>query len=93
MSGKIACGVGLNILLGENGQGKTNWLEAIYFLATTHSFRTSRLSEAIRFGETTAIVTGQVRQSEEITRELRAIVEGNAKAFLVNGNAKLFNGI
>ena len=83
--GKIACGVGLNILLGENGQGKTNWLEAIYFLATTHSFRTSRLSEAIRFGETTAIVTGQVRQSEEITRELRAIVEGNAKAFLVNG--------
>lgn len=83
--GKIACGVGLNILLGENGQGKTNWLEAIYFLATTHSFRTSRLSEAIRFGVTTAIVTGQVRQSEEITRELRAIVEGNAKAFLVNG--------
>ena len=83
--GKIACGVGLNILLGENGQGKTNWLEAIYFLATTHSFRTSRLSEAIRFGVTTAIVTGQVRQSEEITRELRAIAEGNAKAFLVNG--------
>lgn len=85
IKGKIACGVGLNILLGENGQGKTNWLEAIYFLATTRSFRTAKLSETIRFGQSAAIVSGRVRQSEEITRELRAIIEGNAKAFLVNG--------
>lgn len=82
--GTIACGVGLNILLGENGQGKTNWLEAMYFLATTRSFRTAKLSEAVCFGEQTAVVSGKVRQSEDITRELRAVIEGNAKAFLVN---------
>ncbi len=51
LSGKISWGAGLNVIYGDNGQGKTNWLEAIYLLATTKSFRTQRLQEAIRFGE------------------------------------------
>ncbi len=29
LSGKISWGQGLNIIYGDNGQGKTNWLEAI----------------------------------------------------------------
>ncbi|MBI4777457.1 DNA replication/repair protein RecF [Candidatus Desantisbacteria bacterium] len=32
---------GVNIILGQNGQGKTNLLEAIYFLGIARSFRTS----------------------------------------------------
>jgi DNA replication and repair protein RecF len=32
---------GINVIYGENGAGKTNILEAIYFLALTKSFRTS----------------------------------------------------
>jgi DNA replication and repair protein RecF len=32
---------GLNILMGDNAQGKTNILEAIYVLATAGSFRTN----------------------------------------------------
>ncbi|WP_019785486.1 AAA family ATPase, partial [Streptococcus sobrinus] len=31
---------GLNVFLGQNAQGKTNFLEAIYFLALTRSHRT-----------------------------------------------------
>lgn len=85
LGGSAVCGTGLNILLGENGQGKTNWLEAIFFLATTRSFRTAKLAEAIRFDEQLAVVNGRVRQSEEITRELRAVIEGNTKSFLING--------
>jgi DNA replication and repair protein RecF len=38
------------VLLGENGQGKTNLLEAIYFLTTLKSLRGSRLQELVRFG-------------------------------------------
>lgn len=83
--GKIACGAGLNILLGENGQGKTNWLEAINFLATGASFRTTRLAEAIRFGETEALVRGVVRQSAGLSREIAAVISGNTKTFSVNG--------
>lgn len=84
LEGKIAFSNGLNIFLGENGQGKTNWLEAINVLASTRSFKTARLSEAIRFGEELAIVRGSVRQSEGITRELQATIQANSKAFLIN---------
>lgn len=38
-----------NVLHGENGQGKTNLLEAIYVLATLRSFRTNRLEELVCF--------------------------------------------
>ena len=37
----------VNIVVGRNGQGKTNLLEAIYFLATTKSFRTARIGERV----------------------------------------------
>ena len=85
LRGKTGCGAGLNILLGDNGQGKTNWLEAIYLLATTRSFRTAKLSEAIRFGEPAALVVARVCVSDEISHELRVVLEGNTKAFSVNG--------
>jgi DNA replication and repair protein RecF len=38
----------LTVLFGNNGQGKTNVLEAIYFLATLRSFRTSRARDLVR---------------------------------------------
>ena len=33
---------GINVLIGENAQGKTNLLEAIYLLAFTKSHRTAK---------------------------------------------------
>jgi DNA replication and repair protein RecF len=53
-----------NLVVGRNGQGKTNLLEAIYFLATTKSFRTPRLASVIRFGETSVYVAGLLRRLE-----------------------------
>lgn len=85
LSGEIAFGPDLNILIGDNGQGKTNFLEAIYILATTRSFRTSKLQEVVRFDGELAAIGGRVRQSEGISRELQAVIEGNTKAFAVNG--------
>lgn len=75
----------LNILFGENGQGKTNWLEAIYLLATTKSFKTARLSETICFDKEIAIVKGTVRKGAEIRRNLQVILQGNTKILTVNG--------
>ena len=40
---------GINILYGDNAQGKTNILESIYVCATTKSHRGSRDREMIRF--------------------------------------------
>ena len=41
---------GINLFYGDNAQGKTNILEAVYFCGTTRSHRTSRDRELIRFG-------------------------------------------
>ena len=48
----------VNIVVGRNGQGKTNLLEAIYFLATTKSFRTSRVASLFAFGSPSVFVSG-----------------------------------
>ncbi len=42
--------VGVTVFQGENGQGKTNLLEAVYFLAFLRSFRTSRTGDLCRVG-------------------------------------------
>jgi DNA replication and repair protein RecF len=85
LSGKVSWGAGLNIIYGDNGQGKTNCLEAIYLLATTKSFRTQRLQEAIRFGEDLAVVRGLVAQSLEVQREMQVNLQGSTKSISING--------
>ena len=42
---------GTNLLYGENAQGKTNVLEAIYLCGVSHSHRGARDREMISFGE------------------------------------------
>jgi DNA replication and repair protein RecF len=84
LSGRIGWGPRLNIIYGNNGQGKTNWLEAIYLLARTKSFRTQRLQEAIRFGEELAIVRGNVTAGTNLERELQVSLQDNSKTILVN---------
>jgi DNA replication and repair protein RecF len=85
LSGLLAFSTDLNVLFGDNGQGKTGWLEAIYVLSSTRSFRTARLQETVRFGQDVAIVKGSVRESPEITRQLQVSIEGPTKLLLVNG--------
>lgn len=84
LQGSILFGQGLNILIGENGMGKTNWLEAIAVLASTRSFRTARLQDAISFNNQTAMIGGSVRESPEIVRDLRIVIAGNTKTVTVN---------
>ncbi|GDX81352.1 DNA replication and repair protein RecF [Deltaproteobacteria bacterium] len=55
---------------GPNGQGKTNWLEAIAALGTLRSFRTSKNAELLRFGAQEAMVEGLV-SSDGMTRRYR----------------------
>jgi DNA replication and repair protein RecF len=49
----------LNVIAGNNGHGKTSILEAIYLLATSRSFRSSRLGEVIRHERPHALVSGR----------------------------------
>jgi DNA replication and repair protein RecF len=85
LTGKIFWGPGLNIIHGNNGQGKTNWLEAIHTLARTKSFRTQRLQESIKFGESNALISGQVSTGNDLHRNLQVSLRDNTKAIWVNG--------
>ena len=48
---------GINILAGENAQGKTNLLEAIFYASVGRSFRATSSNEMISFGKRTATLS------------------------------------
>src|SRR5699024_11965665 len=55
---------GTNIIYGNNAQGKTNILEAIYVCGTTKSHRGSKDRELLRFGEEEAHIRMFVRRQQ-----------------------------
>ena len=73
-----------NLLVGRNGQGKTNLLEAIYFLATTKSFRTSRIASLFRFAAQNVFVSGAL-QREGLEKTLSVGMETPRRVLMVNG--------
>lgn len=50
---------GGHLLLGDNGAGKTSFLEGVYMLATTRSFRTPRINDCLRHGEGSFFLSGE----------------------------------
>lgn len=56
-------------LVGENGQGKTNWLEAAGIVGTLRSFRSPRPAELITWGQSSCSVDAVV-QSDGMVRKL-----------------------
>ena len=55
---------GVNLILGDNAQGKTNMLEAISFLGSGRSFRANRQKEMVGFGAEFAELSGTVFAQE-----------------------------
>ncbi|HEY1554705.1 MAG TPA: DNA replication/repair protein RecF [Kofleriaceae bacterium] len=52
-----------NVFVGDNGQGKTNLLEAIYVVAALRSFRTARLADLVAFGTERARIGARVAKA------------------------------
>lgn len=52
-----------SVFWGDNGQGKTNFLEAIYLAGTLRSFRTTRLDELLQFGRDELQVKARVERA------------------------------
>lgn len=77
-------GPGRHLLLGGNGAGKTSLLEAVYAVATTRSFRTSRLGECARHGEDSFHVLAEVEATARTRLELSWSPGGIERA--VNGS-------
>lgn len=74
---------GMNILLGNNGEGKTNLLEALYLLSTTRSHRNDDNKEMIAFNQQFAAVEGTVVSSQSEDK-LGIVIQKTGKTLLLN---------
>ena len=64
---------GVNLIVGDNAQGKTNLLEAISYLGSGKSFRAQKTSEMVRFGDDFAEIEGKIF-SQERNQTLRYLL-------------------
>ena len=55
---------GVNLIVGRNAQGKTNLLEAIFYLGSGKSFRTQKSGELLRFGADFGELEGSLHSQE-----------------------------
>jgi DNA replication and repair protein RecF len=65
---------GIVSVVGPNGVGKTNLVEALYFALTGRSFRTSDRRDLIPFGASLARAEATVRDADGLERRLLASV-------------------
>lgn len=84
LAGSVEFAPGLNVVYGANAQGKTNWLEAVYLLATTKSFRTSHPREAINHHAQEAILRGTVAHGH-LSKDLQLLLARTTKQTFING--------
>lgn len=73
----------INIFIGKNAQGKTNLLEAVYFLALTRSHRTSNDRELIAFDQDYTNLMGQIHK-EQRELDLRVLITKKGKKVWIN---------
>ena len=73
----------LNIFIGDNGQGKTNFIESIHLLIEGESFRYSDYSTLIQFGQQQAFVKASLTNND-LEYQILLKILGNKKETLVN---------
>lgn len=72
----------INVFYGDNAQGKTNLIEAIWNFTGNQSFRGSKRSELLKIGEDSFFLQIDFEDGE---REQSALIEyGAKKRFLLN---------
>jgi DNA replication and repair protein RecF len=79
----------ITVLVGDNAQGKTNFLESVFFLATGKPIKSETEEEIIKFSQPSVSVKGRVintgGEETEITANIHSTEFGLRKKFLVNG--------
>lgn len=82
----------ITVLIGDNAQGKTNFLESVYFLATGKPIKSETEEEVIRFSESVVSVRGEVKDKTGLSTDISALLQKTEfslrKKFLVNGIAR-----
>ncbi|GAA2939439.1 DNA replication/repair protein RecF [Microbacterium luteolum] len=88
---ELALHSGPNVLVGRNGQGKTNLAEAVVFLATLGSHRVSSDAPMVRDGQEYAIIRARLSHGErKVLVEVQLNRQGSNKA-RINGSPSKAN--
>ncbi|MBT2484060.1 MULTISPECIES: DNA replication/repair protein RecF [unclassified Microbacterium] len=88
---ELALHRGPNVLVGRNGQGKTNLAEAVVFLATLGSHRVSTDAPMVRDGKENAIIRARLAHGERtVLVEVQVNRQGSNKA-RINGSPSKIN--
>jgi len=61
---------GINLIVGSNGEGKTNLLESIFLLATTRSYRQAQERDMVALGSDSFYIRGTITLTGEIKHTL-----------------------
>lgn len=80
----LELGPRLNVLSGANAQGKTNLLEVVYVLATSKSFRSTKMGDLVETGAETASVRGQISEGGS-SREQSIGIQTGLRAARIDG--------
>lgn len=81
----LELGQEINVFYGDNAQGKTNIIEAIYFLALAKSHRTSKEKELIKIGNSFSLVRGTVKHRKHETKQ-EILLTSRGKKAKINAN-------
>lgn len=76
---------GTNILYGDNAQGKTNVLEAIYLSSITKSHKGSKDQDIIKFGESESHLRTYLEKDEDVYKVDMHLRKNSSKLIAVNG--------
>lgn len=84
---RVELAPGIVSVIGPNGTGKTNLIEALYFALTGRSFRTSDRRDLIPFGGSLARAEATIRDEDGLERRLLASVSrSEGRRHLLDGN-------
>ena len=75
----------INIIIGDNAQGKTNILESVYFLSITKSYRASEDSMLITKGKDFSTISAKLKQ-DKISKKINVFFSKNKKEISLNNS-------
>ena len=80
---EVYCENPINVIWGDNAQGKTNILESIYLLSNLKSFRQSKNIELIKFNESESLISGSV-DDKGLVNKLKVNLFSNKRRQILN---------
>ena len=81
---------GVNLIVGDNAQGKTNLLEAVVYLSQSASYRTRKEEELIRWDQDFARLAGKIQGQDRETELVYALFRGSRRRQIMKNGVRQY---